>query len=59
MKLFSPEHRDWQEENGRKLRERLSKQASMAVDPKDGVSTIRQAFCNNLLNSLNTHRVVK
>lgn len=59
MKLFDAEHRAWQEENGRKLRERLSKQASMDVDPKDGMSPIRQAFCNNLLNSLNTRRVVK
>lgn len=51
MALFDEEHRKWQEENGRKLRERL--RMTVAKGRQPGVfGAIGFNFANNLLKDL-------
>lgn len=55
MDLFGPEHRAWQEENSRKLKERLEKTVS---NPEPGLmGQWKHEFSRNLLNSMNTRKV--
>lgn len=58
MALFDEKHKAQMEENGRKLRENLEK--TVKSGPKgDGVfDTMSFNFSRNLLNSLNSRKVV-
>lgn len=51
MALFDEEHRKWQEENGRKLRERLRMTVAKGRQP-GAFGTIGFNFANNLLKDL-------
>jgi hypothetical protein len=51
MALFDEEHRKWQEENGRKLRERLRKTVAKGFRSGE-MEAIGFSFAKNLLNNL-------
>jgi len=59
MKIGSPEHKKFQEENGRKLRERLQKEVEAGPKSDGMFDRLSHNFSSNLLNSLNTRKVVK
>lgn len=58
MALFDEKHRQWQKENGERLRENL--RATVAKGRQPGVmGGIAFNFAKNLLNDLETRKVVK
>lgn len=59
MKIGSPEHKKWQEENGRKLRENLQKEVNSGPKSSGMFDQLSYRFASNLLHSLNNRKVTK
>lgn len=59
MKIGSPEHKAWQEENGRKLKERLEKTVKSGPKSNGLFDSMSHSFSSNLLNAMNTRKVKK
>ncbi len=59
MALFDEKHKAAMEENGRKLKERLEKTVKDGPKSNGLMDTLSFNFSRNLLNDLNTRKVVK
>lgn len=59
MKIGSPEHKAWQEENGRKLQERLQQEVNAGPKGDGMFDRLSYNFASNLLHSINTRKVKK
>lgn len=58
MELFGKEHKEQMEKNGQDLRQRLSQVVNRG--PIGGpFAEMEYSFCKNLLNNLNSRKVVK
>lgn len=59
MNLWSPEHKKFQEENGRKLKENLEREVKAGPKSDSLFDQLSHKFSSNLLHSINTRKVVK
>ena len=59
VKIGSPEHKAYQEESGKELKKRLEAQVKSGPKSNGMFDQLSHSFASNLLNGLNSRKVVK